>query len=87
MHVYLRLRRKPRLATRIPGTNVDCTPLEGGDLVQRAYTPVSMPGAVGFLNVLIKLYLPTEMRPDGGKFTRYVLTVVLTPSIVFLMAL
>jgi hypothetical protein len=46
-----------------------------------------MPGAVGFLNVLIKLYLPTEMRPDGGKFTRYVLAVVLTPSVVFLMAL
>lgn len=68
-HVYVRLRRKPRAASRIPGTDVDCTVIEGGDLVQRAYTPVSMPGAIGFIDLLVKLYLPTAAHPDGGKFT------------------
>ncbi|KAI5996354.1 hypothetical protein EDD15DRAFT_2419061 [Pisolithus albus] len=40
-----------------------------GELVQRAYTPVSLEGAVGFIEFLIKLYLPSAEFPTGGKMT------------------
>ncbi|KAF8137711.1 hypothetical protein EV363DRAFT_1414909 [Boletus edulis] len=40
-----------------------------GELVQRAYTPVSQQGAVGFIELLIKLYLPSKDFPIGGKMT------------------
>lgn len=44
-HVYARLRRKITAAET----------LGAGALVQRAYTPVSRPGAVGYLDLLIKV--------------------------------
>lgn len=40
-----------------------------GEMVQRAYTPVSQQGAVGFIDLLIKLYLPSKLVPTGGKMT------------------
>ncbi|KAG2142479.1 hypothetical protein DEU56DRAFT_972043 [Suillus clintonianus] len=40
-----------------------------GEMVQRAYTPVSQQGAVGFIDFLIKLYLPSTAAPIGGKMT------------------
>ncbi|EGN92384.1 hypothetical protein SERLA73DRAFT_79664 [Serpula lacrymans var. lacrymans S7.3] len=40
-----------------------------GEMVQRAYTPVSRKGAVGFIDFLIKLYLPTATCAAGGKMT------------------
>ncbi|KDQ57289.1 hypothetical protein JAAARDRAFT_70219 [Jaapia argillacea MUCL 33604] len=40
-----------------------------GEVVQRAYTPVSKQGAIGFIEFLIKLYLPTLEYPVGGKMT------------------
>ncbi|KAG1736106.1 uncharacterized protein EDB91DRAFT_1142870 [Suillus paluster] len=40
-----------------------------GEMVQRAYTPVSPQGAVGFIDFLIKLYLPSAAIPIGGKMT------------------
>lgn len=40
-----------------------------GEMVQRAYTPVSQQGAVGFIDFLIKLYLPSTTVPIGGKMT------------------
>ncbi|OAX35875.1 hypothetical protein K503DRAFT_867968 [Rhizopogon vinicolor AM-OR11-026] len=40
-----------------------------GEMVQRAYTPVSQQGAVGFIDFLIKLYLPSALTPTGGKMT------------------
>ncbi|KAI6043890.1 hypothetical protein EDC04DRAFT_3056554 [Pisolithus marmoratus] len=39
-----------------------------GEVVQRAYTPVSREGAVGSIEFLIKLYLPPAHSP-GGKMT------------------
>ncbi|KAL4079389.1 hypothetical protein J3A83DRAFT_4409606 [Scleroderma citrinum] len=40
-----------------------------GELVQRAYTPVSQQGAIGFIELLVKLYLPSKDFPIGGKMT------------------
>nr|AGO04408.1 nitrate reductase [Pisolithus tinctorius] len=40
-----------------------------GELVQRAYTPVTPEGAVGFIELLVKLYLPSAEFPAGGKMT------------------
>ncbi|KAI0962720.1 hypothetical protein AcW1_000015 [Taiwanofungus camphoratus] len=40
-----------------------------GEMVQRAYTPVSKQDAVGFIDFLIKLYLPCKKFPAGGKMT------------------
>ncbi|EKM57613.1 uncharacterized protein PHACADRAFT_170854 [Phanerochaete carnosa HHB-10118-sp] len=40
-----------------------------GDMVQRAYTPVSPENARGSIDFLIKLYLPTGEYPTGGKMT------------------
>ncbi|KAG2156769.1 uncharacterized protein EDB93DRAFT_1307360 [Suillus bovinus] len=40
-----------------------------GEMVQRAYTPVSQQGTVGFIDFLIKLYLPSALMPTGGKMT------------------
>lgn len=65
-HVYARLRRKVG-----PGDNEGA--VEGlsvqGELVQRAYTPVSQTNACGFLDLLIKIYRRTADFPDGGKMT------------------
>lgn len=46
-HVYIRLRRKPK-----KGSN------EEGPLVQRAYTPMSKQGDLGFIEMLIKSVHP-----------------------------
>ncbi|GJE85169.1 nitrate reductase [Phanerochaete sordida] len=40
-----------------------------GEMVQRAYTPVSMQDVKGSIDFLIKLYLPTDEYPSGGKMT------------------
>ncbi|GAA5958088.1 hypothetical protein JCM21900_003582 [Sporobolomyces salmonicolor] len=66
-HVYARLRRKisPEDAEH---RGEDKVPVEG-ELVQRAYTPVSMSNAKGFLDLLIKVYFRTPAFPEGGKMT------------------
>jgi nitrate reductase (NAD(P)H) len=40
-----------------------------GEMVQRAYTPISAEDATGFIDFLIKMYLPNDKFPDGGKMT------------------
>ncbi|KPV75001.1 uncharacterized protein RHOBADRAFT_36993 [Rhodotorula graminis WP1] len=65
-HVYARLRRKAGRADGGPPS--DGPPLEG-ELVQRAYTPVSRQGAEGFLDLLIKVYFRTSAYPQGGKMS------------------
>ncbi|GAA5967839.1 hypothetical protein JCM11641_005782 [Rhodosporidiobolus odoratus] len=63
-HVYARLRRK----VKKDGAK-SSEPLVEGELVQRAYTPVSKGGAKGFLDLLIKVYFRTPAFPEGGKMT------------------
>ncbi|KAG6843399.1 hypothetical protein H0H93_001151, partial [Arthromyces matolae] len=55
-HVYVRLRRKNGGAA-------------SGELVQRAYTPVSKRKDRGFIDMLVKIYYPTEQFPSGGRMT------------------
>lgn len=45
-------------------------PKKGGDLVQRAYTPVSRESETGVLDLLVKLYLPSVGFPEGGKMSQ-----------------
>jgi len=40
-----------------------------GEVVQRAYTPVSWQDVKGSIDFLIKLYLPSALYPQGGKMT------------------
>ncbi|KAG8725079.1 hypothetical protein FRC09_009045 [Ceratobasidium sp. 395] len=40
-----------------------------GEIVQRAYTPVSREMEVGHIDLLIKMYLPTDGYPQGGKMS------------------
>ncbi|KAG8731696.1 hypothetical protein FRC10_001568 [Ceratobasidium sp. 414] len=40
-----------------------------GEVVQRAYTPVSREREVGHIDLLIKMYLPTDQYPQGGKMS------------------
>ncbi|KIP04507.1 hypothetical protein PHLGIDRAFT_75866 [Phlebiopsis gigantea 11061_1 CR5-6] len=40
-----------------------------GEVVQRAYTPVSPESVKGSIDFLIKLYLPSNEYPSGGKMT------------------
>ncbi|KAG8718163.1 hypothetical protein FRC08_005817 [Ceratobasidium sp. 394] len=40
-----------------------------GEVVQRAYTPVSREREVGYIDLLIKMYLPTDQYPQGGKMS------------------
>ncbi|PCH33007.1 nitrate reductase [Wolfiporia cocos MD-104 SS10] len=40
-----------------------------GDMVQRAYTPVSVQDAVGFVDFIVKLYLPCSQYPVGGRMS------------------
>jgi nitrate reductase (NAD(P)H) len=61
-HVYARLRRK------LPPT-AGSQEEEKGELVQRAYTPVSLSNAKGFIDLLIKVYFPTTSFAAGGKMT------------------
>ncbi|GAA5984122.1 hypothetical protein JCM10908_006059 [Rhodotorula pacifica] len=58
-HVYARMRRKVT-AAETTGE---------GEMVQRAYTPVSKQGAKGYLDLLIKVYFRTDTYPEGGKMT------------------
>lgn len=58
-HVYARLRRKGDAR----GGLVE------GDLVQRAYTPVSSHSAKGHLDLLVKVYHRTASFPNGGKMS------------------
>ncbi|GAA5945071.1 uncharacterized protein JCM15063_001650 [Sporobolomyces koalae] len=64
-HVYCRLRRK---RVRGPASTDGCEEGEG-ELVQRAYTPVSLSDAKGFIDLLVKVYFPTTAFPEGGKMT------------------
>ncbi|CAO1635536.1 unnamed protein product [Parajaminaea phylloscopi] len=41
----------------------------GDEVVQRAYTPFSGNELIGYVDVLIKVYLPTNDFPAGGKMT------------------
>ncbi|KNZ80738.1 Nitrate reductase [NADPH] [Termitomyces sp. J132] len=56
-HVYVRLRRK------INGK------ADVGELVQRAYTPISKKNDRGFIDMLVKIYHPTKHFPLGGRMT------------------
>ncbi|CAO1621635.1 unnamed protein product [Jaminaea pallidilutea] len=56
-HVYMRLTRK------VEDTGEDA------EVIQRAYTPFSGNELRGFLDILIKTYLPTPAWPTGGKMT------------------
>ncbi|KAJ3562976.1 hypothetical protein NP233_g9237 [Leucocoprinus birnbaumii] len=60
-HVYIRLRRK------VAGK--DGLQSAGGELVQRAYTPLSRRNNKGFIDMLIKIYYPTATFPSGGRMT------------------
>ncbi|KXN90611.1 Nitrate reductase [NADPH], partial [Leucoagaricus sp. SymC.cos] len=40
-----------------------------GELVQRAYTPLSERSAKGFVDILVKIYYPTLAFPLGGRMT------------------
>ncbi|CAE7189663.1 unnamed protein product [Rhizoctonia solani] len=42
---------------------------DSGELVQRAYTPVSRESEVGHIDLLVKMYLPTDDYPQGGKMS------------------
>jgi nitrate reductase (NAD(P)H) len=59
MHVYARLKRKAttRLTTNVERVDEDedGDEEEGGEMVMRAYTPVSSSNAKGFLELLIKV--------------------------------
>jgi nitrate reductase (NAD(P)H) len=71
-HVFVRLRRKvPKHKTNADGSSVEfeSTEVFEGELVQRAYTPVSSQKAKGHIDLLIKLYLANDTWRDGGKMT------------------
>ncbi|KDR71730.1 hypothetical protein GALMADRAFT_74808, partial [Galerina marginata CBS 339.88] len=57
-HVYVRLKRK--------GKAVEDSRSEW---VQRAYTPLSEGDMAGFVDLLVKIYIPTPEFPDGGRMT------------------
>ncbi|KAH7335973.1 nitrate reductase [Rhizoctonia solani] len=40
-----------------------------GEMVQRAYTPVSREREAGHIDLLVKMYLPTGEYPQGGKMS------------------
>merc|ERR1719370_714677 len=40
-------------------------------LTIRAYTPISSDDDLGFVDLLIKVYLPNERFPEGGKMTQH----------------
>lgn len=39
------------------------------EVIQRAYTPFSGNELIGYLDILIKVYMPTDAFPSGGKMT------------------
>jgi nitrate reductase (NAD(P)H) len=63
-HVFVRLRRKvKRDGLRHDEVVVD------GEMIQRAYTPVSLSDAKGEIDLLIKLYMAGTNNLVGGKMT------------------
>jgi len=40
-------------------------------LVIRSYTPISSDDDIGYVDLLIKVYLPNERFPEGGQMTQY----------------
>lgn len=72
-HVFVRLRRKaPRRSTLgddSEKTEFEETEVVEGEMVQRAYTPVSSATAKGHIDLLIKLYLANSTWRNGGKMT------------------
>jgi nitrate reductase (NAD(P)H) len=72
-HVFVRLRRKaPRESTSEEdreNAEFEETRVVEGEMVQRAYTPVSSASATGHIDLLIKLYLANETWRNGGKMT------------------
>jgi nitrate reductase (NAD(P)H) len=60
-HVYARLRRKV--------AHQESAEIVQGELVQRAYTPLSERNAKGFIDLLIKIYYPSAEFPQGGRMT------------------
>ncbi|PWN37679.1 nitrate reductase [Meira miltonrushii] len=56
-HVYVRVRSKVDEQT------------EEVETIQRAYTPFSGNELVGYLDILIKVYMPNSSFPKGGKMT------------------
>ncbi|KAF9455798.1 hypothetical protein BDZ94DRAFT_1276612 [Collybia nuda] len=62
-HVFVRMIKKT------PATIVDGVAVAAQEeVIQRAYTPTSQPNALGEIELLLKLYLPTPTIP-GGKMT------------------
>ncbi|KAJ2926667.1 hypothetical protein H1R20_g10437, partial [Candolleomyces eurysporus] len=59
-HVYVRLKRKVAKSGK---------KVSEGELVQRAYTPLSRQHEKGFIDMLVKIYYPTPDFPTGGKMT------------------
>ena len=39
--------------------------------VIRAYTPISSDDDIGFVDLLVKVYLPCERFPEGGQMTQH----------------
>ncbi|KAG7529194.1 hypothetical protein FFLO_05748 [Filobasidium floriforme] len=72
-HVFVKLRRKaPRETTSEEdreNAEFEETRVVEGEMVQRAYTPVSSASATGHIDLLIKLYLANETWRNGGKMT------------------
>ncbi len=64
----MRLRRKVRKDSPNPGGEEQEVVIEG-EMIQRAYTPVSQSDAKGEIDLLIKLYLAGSNNPVGGKMT------------------
>ncbi|KAF8805919.1 nitrate reductase [Phlegmacium glaucopus] len=69
-HVYVRLRRK-----------IAHEDIAQGQLVQRAYTPLSERRAKGFIDLLIKIYYPNAEFPKGGLMTLGVSELVLGDAV------
>lgn len=72
-HVFVRLRRKAPRETISEedreNAEFEETRVVEGEMVQRAYTPVSSASAKGHIDLLIKLYLANETWRNGGKMT------------------
>jgi nitrate reductase (NAD(P)H) len=46
-----------------------------GDVISRKYTPVSHVNLKGRVEFVIKLYLPNDEFPEGGKMSGYLNTI------------
>ena len=52
-----------------------------GKICQRSYTPVSDANQEGYIDILIKVYLPTPEYARGGLMSQYVFDMKLGDSI------